>query len=143
MRLGIVGLPNVGKSTLFNAITKAGAESANYPFCTIEPNVGVVDVYKRQCEDFVIPSILGMFFNAPIILYLIIFKDVNILGVTIANVIGNILRVVVQIPSLYRQGYNIKFRFKINDNDIKRMFILDVYKRQSFICNYRLSISKF
>lgn len=44
MKLGIVGLPNVGKSTLFNAITNAGAQSANYAFCTIEPNVGVVAV---------------------------------------------------------------------------------------------------
>ena len=50
MKLGIVGLPNVGKSTLFNALTKAGAESANYPFCTIEPNVGIVAVPDKRLD---------------------------------------------------------------------------------------------
>ncbi|MBQ3508780.1 MAG: redox-regulated ATPase YchF [Peptococcaceae bacterium] len=66
MKLGIVGLPNVGKSTLFNALTKAGAESANYPFCTIDPNVGVVTVPDERlnwlCELYnsekIIPAII-------------------------------------------------------------------------------------
>ncbi|HEV2721867.1 MAG TPA: redox-regulated ATPase YchF [Thermoanaerobaculia bacterium] len=51
LSVGIVGLPNVGKSTIFNALTAAGAQSANYPFCTIEPNVGIVPVVDRRLDD--------------------------------------------------------------------------------------------
>ncbi len=58
MKLGIVGLPNVGKSTLFNSLTKAGAESANYPFCTIDPNVGVVPVPDKRLD------VLGKMYNS-------------------------------------------------------------------------------
>lgn len=57
MKIGVVGLPNVGKSSLFNAITEAGAESANYPFCTIEPNVGIVDVPDKRLD------VLGKMYN--------------------------------------------------------------------------------
>lgn len=59
LKAGIVGLPNVGKSTLFNAITQAGAESANYPFCTIDPNVGVVEVPDERLDkltELVVPN---------------------------------------------------------------------------------------
>ena len=60
MKLGIVGLPNVGKSTLFNALTNAGALSANYPFATIEPNVGVVAVPDARLDK------LAEMYNEPI-----------------------------------------------------------------------------
>ena len=71
MKLGIVGLPNVGKSTLFNSLTKAGAESANYPFCTIDPNVGVVTVPDERL------NVLGeMYHTKKIVPAVIEFVDI-------------------------------------------------------------------
>ena len=71
MKIGIVGLPNVGKSTLFNSITNAGAECANYPFCTIEPNVGVVPVPDERLE------VLGKMYDTEKIVHAIIeFVDI-------------------------------------------------------------------
>ncbi|NLT19291.1 MAG: Ribosome-binding ATPase YchF [Firmicutes bacterium ADurb.Bin080] len=71
MKLGIVGLPNVGKSTIFNALTSAGAQVANYPFCTIEPNVGVVTVPDERLEK------LGALYNTKKIVYTYIeFLDI-------------------------------------------------------------------
>ena len=71
MKIGIVGLPNVGKSTMFNSITKAGAECANYPFCTIEPNVGVVPVPDERLD------VLGKMYNTQKITHAIVeFVDI-------------------------------------------------------------------
>ena len=71
MKLGIVGLPNVGKSTLFNSLTKAGAESANYPFCTIDPNVGVVAV-----PDFRLGLLADMYASKKVTPAVIEFVDI-------------------------------------------------------------------
>ena len=71
MKLGIVGLPNVGKSTLFNSLTKAGAESANYPFCTIDPNVGIVPV-----PDFRLQLLSDLYGSKKIIPAAIEFVDI-------------------------------------------------------------------
>ena len=71
MKLGIVGLPNVGKSTLFNSLTKAGAESANYPFCTIDPNVGIVPV-----PDFRLQLLSDLYGSQKIIHAAIEFVDI-------------------------------------------------------------------
>lgn len=78
----------------------------------------------QVCEDFVMPSILGLFFNAPIILYLIFFTPVSVVGLTIANVVGNILSVLVQIPSLYKQGFKFKLFINLKDERIRRTIML-------------------
>lgn len=75
-------------------------------------------------EDFIIPSILGLFFNAPMIVYLLIFKNYTIEGLTIANVIGNLSRVLVQLPSLIKHGYIYKPHIDIKDERIKKALLL-------------------
>lgn len=75
-------------------------------------------------EDFIVPSILGLFFNLPMIIYLLLFKDFNIYGLTIANVIGNFARVVVQVPSLRKCGYKYKLFIDLKDERVKKMLIL-------------------
>ena len=65
-----------------------------------------------------------MFFNAPMIIYLLCFNDISIVGLTIANVIGNFLRVAVQIPVLYKHGYRFKLFINLKDERIKRILIL-------------------
>ncbi|MBL4931065.1 murein biosynthesis integral membrane protein MurJ [Clostridium paridis] len=75
-------------------------------------------------EDFIVPSILGLFFNAPMIIYLVFFNGYSIVGLTIANVIGNIARVLVQIPSLIKHGYIYKPDFKFKDERIRKVLLL-------------------
>ena len=75
-------------------------------------------------EDFVIPSILGLFFNLPMIIYLLLFRNYDIVGLTIANVIGNSFRVAVQIPSLLTHGYKYKFIINFKDERLKQILIL-------------------
>lgn len=75
-------------------------------------------------EDFVIPSILGLFFNLPMIIYLLLFRNYDIVGLTVANVIGNLFRVIVQIPSLLTHGYKYKPIIRIKDERLKEIGIL-------------------
>ncbi|SFU28308.1 putative peptidoglycan lipid II flippase [Clostridium sp. DSM 8431] len=75
-------------------------------------------------EDFIIPSILGLFFNLPIILYLLIFKDFNVYGLTVANVIGNSFKVLAQIPSLRKNGYRYRFFINIKDEEVHKIVII-------------------
>lgn len=77
-------------------------------------------------EDFVIPSILGLFFNLPMIIYLLLFRNYDIVGLTVANVVGNLFRVIVQIPSLLTHGYKYKSIIRIKDERLKEIGILIV-----------------
>ena len=75
LQCGIVGLPNVGKSTLFNCLSKAKAQSANYPFCTIEPNIGIISVSKCCSENYFVLSTSPLLLKVQCkIHYLSIFK---------------------------------------------------------------------
>ena len=86
MKLGIVGLPNVGKSNLFNSLTKAGAESANYPFCTIDPNVGIVSVPDHRLD-----VLADLYDSAKIVPAVIEFVDIAglVKGASIGEGLGN------------------------------------------------------
>ena len=86
MKLGVVGLPNVGKSTLFNAITNAGAEAANYPFCTIEPNVGMVEV-----PDYMLADLAALYNCKKIVPAVIEFVDIAglVKGASTGEGLGN------------------------------------------------------
>lgn len=75
-------------------------------------------------EDFVIPSILGLFYNIPIILYLLLAKDFNVYGLTYANVLGNFFKVAVQIPPLYKNGYKYEFFINFKDERVRKILIL-------------------
>lgn len=77
-------------------------------------------------EDFVVPSILGLFFNLPMIVYLLIFRKYDIVGLTIANVIGNFLRVVVQVPSLITHGYKFRLFINVKDKRLHEILLLIV-----------------
>ena len=85
MKLGIVGLPNVGKSTLFNSLTKAGAESANYPFCTIDPNVGIVPVPDEDTNVIHVDGSIDPVRDIETINLELIFSDLEILERRIAK----------------------------------------------------------
>jgi len=75
-------------------------------------------------EDFVVPAILGLFFNLPMITYLLVFRNYDIVGLTIANVIGNFFRVAVQVPSLVKHGYKYEFAIDLRDERLKAILIL-------------------
>ena len=117
----IVYLFNPSEKTALTAIGLLRITLLNILFLSIN---ACFTTLLQVNEDFVIPSILGLFFNLPMIIYLLLFKNYDIIGLTIANVIGNFFRVAVQVPSLITQGYRYKFAIKLKDERLKAIIIL-------------------
>ena len=124
MKLGIVGLPNVGKSTLFNSLTKAGAESANYPFCTIDPNVGVVTVPDERL------NVLGeMYHTKKIIPAALEFVDIAGLvkgaskGEVVASITHDQLKEIAETKMPDLNAYDVEAAMKIVEGTARNMGI--------------------
>ncbi|WP_055667624.1 murein biosynthesis integral membrane protein MurJ [Desnuesiella massiliensis] len=114
--------PNFNKETLELTVLLTRISLINILFMTLN---ACYTAFLQVMDDFIVPSLLGIFFNLPIIAYIFIFKNYDIIGLTIATTIGNLLRVLVQIPSLLKHNYKFHpFYFRIKDRRIIKILYL-------------------
>lgn len=119
--VSLIASKNIDNITLLTTVKLTKIVLINIIFLVINACfVAILQVH----EDFVVPNILGLFFNLPIILYMLFANEFNIYGLTIANVFGNIFRVLVQIPRLKKNGFRYSFLFELRDDKIKKFFLI-------------------
>ncbi|MBU5487579.1 murein biosynthesis integral membrane protein MurJ [Clostridium sp. MSJ-8] len=119
--VGLIASKNMDSITLATTVKLTKIILINIVFLVV--NACFVAILQVN-EDFIVPTILGLFFNLPMILYMLIVKEYSIYGLTIANVLGNIFRIFVQIPSLKRNGFKYSFLFDLQDDRIKRFVFI-------------------